>query len=99
MDTKHAWTMKSENGLEILVHLGLDTVKLKGEPFSLDIQAGDQVIAGQQVGTMDLQKIAAANKAATVITVITNLDQVAVLDLTQTKTIAGGAIAANIKLK
>lgn len=99
MDTKHAWTMKSENGLEILVHLGLDTVKLKGEPFSLDIQAGDQVTAGQQVGTMDLQKIAAANKAATVITVITNLDQVAALDLTQTKTIAGGAIAANIKLK
>jgi PTS system sucrose-specific IIC component len=63
--------------LELLVHLGLDTVELGGVPFSFDIRPGQQVISGQQIGTMDLQQIKDAGKDTTVITVITNMNAVA----------------------
>lgn len=76
-NTKHAFTLKTGTGLELLVHLGLDTVELGGVPFSFDIQPGQQVISGQQIGTMDLQQIKDAGKDTTVITVITNMDAVA----------------------
>lgn len=76
-NTKHAFTLKTGTGLELLVHLGLDTVELGGVLFSFDIQPGQQVISGQQIGTMDLQKIKDAGKDTTVITVITNMDAVA----------------------
>lgn len=76
-ETKHAFTLKADSGLEILVHLGLDTVELGGKPFSYDVAVGDHVTAGQQMGLMDLKQIAAAGKAPTVITVVTNMDAVA----------------------
>ena len=76
-DTKHAFTLKADTGLEIMVHMGLDTVELGGKPFSFDVQAGKHVVAGQQVALMDLKQIAAAGKDDTVITVVTDMDDVA----------------------
>ncbi|MDO4902738.1 MAG: glucose PTS transporter subunit IIA [Limosilactobacillus sp.] len=70
--TKHAFGIKTEEGLEVLVHMGLDTVELDGAPFNLTIQQGDHVEAGQEVATMSLQAVADAGKATTVLTVITN---------------------------
>ncbi len=55
-DTMHAITIKADSGLELLIHLGIDTVELKGEPFSMDVKAGKHVVAGQQLGLMDTQK-------------------------------------------
>lgn len=77
METKHAWTMTTATGLEIIVHMGLDTVELKGVPFSIDVKAGDHVKAGQQIGLMDLDAIKKAGKDTTVITVVSNMDHVA----------------------
>jgi PTS system sucrose-specific IIC component len=76
-DTMHAITIKADSGLELLIHLGIDTVELKGEPFSMDVKAGKHVVAGQQLGLMDTQKIKAAGKDPVVITVVTNMDAVA----------------------
>lgn len=75
-DTRHAFTMVSDSGLEILVHLGIDTVELDGGPFSFNVEAGQHVKAGQQLGLMDLKKIHEAGKKDTVITVVTNMDVV-----------------------
>ncbi|MCS6109191.1 PTS glucose transporter subunit IIA, partial [Clostridium botulinum] len=56
-ETKHAFGLKTSSGAEILVHLGIDTVDLKGEPFEVSIKEGDQVKAGDSVVKMNLQMI------------------------------------------
>ncbi|WP_461810781.1 PTS sugar transporter subunit IIA [Faecalimonas sp.] len=56
-DTKHAISMKSESGIEILIHVGLDTVTLKGEPFAEHVSAGDKVKAGDLLLEFDIEAI------------------------------------------
>ena len=51
--TKHAIGIKTEKGLDIVIHLGLDTVELEGAPFTVDVKQGDQVKTGQPLATMD----------------------------------------------
>lgn len=74
-NTKHAIGLKMVNGLEILVHLGIDTVELKGAPFALDVKTGDIVRGGDKLGTIDLEKIKQAGKDNTVIVVVTNSNE------------------------
>ncbi|MQS76280.1 PTS beta-glucoside transporter subunit IIABC [Lactobacillus halodurans] len=71
-ETKHAFGLKTSSGAEILVHLGIDTVDLKGEPFEVSIKEGDQVKAGDSVVKMNLQMIKDAGKQTTIILAITN---------------------------
>lgn len=75
-DTKHAFGIKTKDGADVLVHLGIDTVELKGAPFEVSIKQGDQVTQGQSVIKMDLQKIKDAGKQTTVIIAITNSNDV-----------------------
>lgn len=92
--TGHAIGFKSESGLEVLLHLGVDTVELEGAPFDLSVKVGDTVKAGQPLGTMDLEAVRAAGKAATAIVVLTNtITHLADLTVTTGKTEAGTAIA------
>lgn len=69
--TKHAIGISREDGLELLVHLGIDTVELEGKPFTLDIEIGQKITQGQTIGTMDLQAIEAAGKDPSVMIIIT----------------------------
>lgn len=71
-DTKHAIGIKGENGIEVLVHLGIDTVDLKGAPFKIFVAEGDKVKAGTNLGEMDLTLIKQSSKSDTVICVMTN---------------------------
>lgn len=59
-ETKHAISMTSESGIEILIHIGLDTVSLKGEPFTAHVEAGDKVKAGDLLLEFDMEAIKAA---------------------------------------
>lgn len=70
--TKHAIGIKNENGVELLIHLGIDTVELNGKPFEINIKEGDQVEVGQYLGSMNLDMIKEAGKENTVIVAITN---------------------------
>lgn len=71
-ETKHAFGIKTPDGADVLVHLGIDTVDLKGEPFTVLIKQGDRVKMGQDVVKMDLKEITDAGKQKTVILAITN---------------------------
>ncbi len=97
-ETKHAVMLTTTSGLELMIHLGLDTVELKGAPFDVQVKVGDQVTTGQPLAKMDLAAIEAVGKPTTVITVITNMDQVKTLALTATTTVTGGASAATVTL-
>lgn len=59
-ETKHAISMVTEQGAEILIHIGLDTVKLKGENFNSHVKAGDKVKAGDLLIEFDKEKISQA---------------------------------------
>ncbi len=59
-ETKHAISLKSEQGVEILIHVGLDTVKLQGENFKAHVKTGDIVKAGELLLEFDMEKIKAA---------------------------------------
>ncbi len=97
--TKHALGLQTADGVEVMIHLGIDTVELDGKPFDLQVAAGSEVKAGQQLGTMDLQAIKDAQKDDTVILAITNTaDILAGIDLAL-GTKAAGESAATITLK
>ena len=71
-DTKHALALKSASGVELMIHFGLDTVKMKGEPFEMNVKVGDQIKAGDLIMKADLSKIEAAGFDTVVPVVITN---------------------------
>ena len=60
-DTLHAFTMTTTQGVELLLHIGLDTVVLKGAPFTSHISVGDQVKKGDLLMEADLEQIKAAD--------------------------------------
>lgn len=74
--TKHAIGLETATGIEVLVHMGIDTVSLEGKPFTLMVKEGDQVEAGQELAQVDLAALAAAGKEDTMIVAFTNVDQV-----------------------
>ena len=73
MDTKHAVCIQGEDGLELIVHAGLDTVELNGKYYQTYKEIGDQVKAGDVLLEFDLEEITKAGYAVTTPIVITNL--------------------------
>ncbi|WP_260980637.1 PTS sugar transporter subunit IIA, partial [Staphylococcus hominis] len=73
--TKHAVGLKAENGLELLVHIGLDTVQLDGKGFEVLVESGDDIKIGDPLIRFDLEYI--NNNAKSIISpiIITNSDQ------------------------
>ena len=71
-DSKHAYGIKTTDGAEVLIHLGLDTVNLNGEHFTTNVKKGDTVHQGDLLGTFDVKALKAANYDPTVMLVITN---------------------------
>lgn len=70
--TKHAIGIITEDGLEVLLHIGIDTVELNGEPYDLTIKVGDTIQQGQSMGSVDLNMIVEKGKDTTVMVIITN---------------------------
>ena len=70
--TKHALGLLTENGLEVLVHIGLDTVSLEGKPFEVHVSEGQRVAAGELLVTADLEAIKAAGRETSTVVVFTN---------------------------
>jgi glucose-specific phosphotransferase system IIA component len=91
-DTKHAVGLMGDDGTEVLIHIGVDTVELQGAPFEAHVAAGDTVKAGQLLITADLDAIEAAGKPTATMVIVTNTDDYEAV----TPTI--GAIKAGEKL-
>lgn len=74
-DTKHAVGLRTQDGIDVLVHIGLETVSLKGEGFTTSVNAGENVSAGQLLMEFDLEYV--RNNASSDITpiVITNAQE------------------------
>ena len=66
--------IQSQDGIEILIHIGIDTVELEGKYFNLNIKQGDKIQRGQLLGTVDFDKIQEAGYDTSTIVVVTNTD-------------------------
>lgn len=94
MKTGHAFGIKTDDGVEVLVHVGIDTVTMKGEGFQGALERGTRVEAGQPLVTADLDAIRAAGHPATVLVVVTNGPKDAPVEqLEGGSVVAGAAIA------
>ena len=73
-DSKHAIGICDDNDQELLIHVGIDTVEMKGDGFTPFVAEGDKVTKGQKILEFDLAKIAAAGHPNTVVVLLTNSD-------------------------
>ena len=71
-DTKHAIGLETPDGVELLIHIGMDTVKLNGEPFTVYVEAGETVKAGGLLAAFDMDKIKAAGLDTVTPVIVTN---------------------------
>ena len=91
--TGHAYGLKTENGAEILIHVGIDTVSMNGEGFNQQVAQGDKVKAGDVLGTFDATKIAAAGLDDTTMVSVTNTaDYVSVTPVAEGAVTKGEAV-------
>jgi PTS system beta-glucosides-specific IIC component len=98
MKTGHAYGIKSDEGVEVLVHIGIDTVQMKGDGFEAAVTRGQRVEAGALLATMDRAKILAAGYDSTTLMVVTNTrDLTAVVPLGGTR-LTRGAPALDVEL-
>lgn len=89
-ETKHAYGLTADDGTEVLIHVGLDTVNLKGQHFTTQVAQGQHVNAGEILGTADLAAIKAAGYDPTVMVVITNSNQYQAIEPLTSGTVNAG---------
>ena len=96
--TKHALGLVTEAGLEVLVHIGLDTVSLEGKPFTVHVAEGQKVAVGDLLVTADLDAIREAGRETSTIVVFTNADAIQSVKLEQTGSLAANTVVAKVEL-
>ena len=96
--TNHAYSIKAKNGLEVLVHIGLDTVALKGEGFKRLVEEGTTVTTGKPIISADLEYIQAQGK--NIITpIVLNHDKELILESHNIRTVREGESLIEVTFK
>lgn len=96
--TKHALGLVTDNGLEVLVHIGLDTVSLEGKPFDVKVTEGQTVAAGDLLVEANLDAIREAGRETSTVVVFTNADAIKSVKVEHTGKLAANAPVAEVEL-
>lgn len=96
--TKHALGLVTDNGLEVLVHIGLDTVSLEGKPFDVKVTEGQTVAAGDLLVEADLPAIREAGRETSTVVVFTNADAIKSVKVEHTGKLVANAPVAKVEL-
>ncbi|MEI5993747.1 PTS transporter subunit IIBC [Candidatus Enterococcus mansonii] len=96
--SKHALGIQTEEGLEVLIHMGLDTVEMKDSAFTIHVTEGQKITAGEKIATADLDKIKDAGKQTTMIVVFTNGEKIKHFQLEKTGTQVPGTSIGHVTL-
>ena len=96
-DTKHAVNMVSDDGVEILLHIGIDTVKLGGQYFEAHVSDGQEVKKGDLLISFDMDKIKAAGYKVTTPIIIGNTDDYASVEPVAQNSVSAGDMILKIK--
>ncbi len=97
IDTKHAVGLKSDDGAEMLIHVGVNTVELAGKYYTVHVKAGDHVKAGQKLISFDMEKIAEAGYDMTTPMIIINSDDYKEVKLLHKGQVSQGAKVLELK--
>lgn len=97
--TNHAFTMKTAEGLELIVHFGVDTVNLGGVGFTRNAEQGAEVKAGDQILTADLAVLKESAKSIITSIVVSNMDTVSSLNAGSGDLSAGESVILEVNLK
>lgn len=95
--TKHAIIVVTEDGLEVLIHMGIDTVKLDGQGFEIFCSVGDKVKAGDKLAHMDLEFIKSKGYETITPVIFTNLEAGKTIELSEGKSIKGETSRIGLK--
>ena len=96
--TNHAYSIKAKNGLEVLVHIGLETVALKGEGFKRLVEEGKKVTIGTPIISADLEYIQSEGKN-TITPIVLNHDKELILEIQNVRTVREGESLLEVTLK
>ncbi len=96
-DTKHAYSILSDDGLEILVHIGLNTVELNGEGFKSFVKDGDIVKTGDKIAEINIEYIESMGYQLYTPVIVTNFDKINIIDIKEEKVKKGEEIIKYIK--
>ena len=88
--TKHAIGLTTTDGVELLIHLGIDTVQMNGAPFTIDVKEGDKLKKGDKIGSFDEKMIVEAGYRTVTPVVVTNSDAYATFTLQKTGKVSAG---------
>ncbi|MDO4626541.1 MAG: PTS glucose transporter subunit IIA [Pasteurellaceae bacterium] len=96
-ETNHAFSMESEQGIELFVHFGIDTVELKGEGFTRIAQEGQKVKRGDTIIEIDLALLEQKAKSVLTPVVISNMDEINHIDKKSGEVVAGESVVLVLK--
>ncbi len=95
--TKHAVGIQTDSGIEVLLHMGINTVDLKGAPFTLYVEEGQRIARGQLIAVVDLEMLEQAGKKADMIVVFTNGEAVRELSLRSSALVEANEVVGHVK--
>lgn len=98
-DTLHAFGITTDDGLDILLHIGLDTVKLKGDGFHVPVHVGQKVSTGDTLAQVDLNFLNSKGYQSDTIVLITNPEKLSSFDISYGKCIGGESVAMKYSLR
>ena len=96
-ETNHAFSIESEDGVELFVHFGIDTVELKGEGFTRVAQEGQSVKRGDTIIELDLALLEAKAKSVLTPVVISNMDEITNMEKKSGEVVAGDSVVLVLK--
>lgn len=98
-NTNHAIGIKTEEGLEVLVHMGIDTVALDGQGFDISVKEGDKITKDSHIAVMDLDFIKENGKQTDIMVIVTNSENIEGILLNETRDVKAGEEVGEIEIK
>ena len=97
--TKHAVGIKTDSGIEVLLHMGINTVDLKGEPFTIYVEEGQHIARGQLIAEVDLAMLAVNEKKTDMIVVFTNGEAIETVIVDTVTSVHGNEVIGKVEAK
>ena len=95
--TKHAFTIESHQGSNLLIHIGIDTVELAGAPFQLELAAGQKLTAGEKIGQIDFAAIEKAGKKTDIFVLFPDIGEPEKIAITLGEAVQGGSAIGKLQ--